>query len=472
MPVEKPKTPKEIDVFNRYEGKSNKFKMIAITVAISLVVCTILYFFAKSLITYHVSYETYGGMVFGEELQPTPYKFLQKTSRPQNLRKKGFYIEKYCTDKNLKNEYTFGRAIWSSKKLYVDWQPGVAFILNFAVGEENDDLSLSELKLHYEEYVKEGTAYSFPLIFNTNKESDHYGEQLFFFDNPECEGDPLWEESYVLTEDQNVYGKWFDNNAYFEHSNDEKANKFIIDTEGTLLGYLGHCNNIVIPNNSLAIKDCTHVESGYAPNQQDLVLPSYSVWHKVKATLERVYVNKDMVRLGDYSFATCEKLIKVKFLGDSVNYIGSKAFQFCDNLSEFAVPSAVRVINPHTFDGAGKDVIGGIVITNTKNLVELKDNAFINCTVKNLEFEALETMGQRCLAGTMLKSLILNTSAVVETSVTSEEDGLNGNNILQMTVLLNTFKIYVPSEQLEDYKTTFAWRKYASYFEAIAQNQN
>lgn len=469
MPVEKPKTPKEIDVFNRYEGKSNKLRVIAITLAIALVVSTLLYFFSKSLIVYHVSYETYGGTVFGEELKPTEYRFLQRTHRPENLRKKGFYIEKYCTDKKLNNEYTFGKMLWSSKKLYVDWQPGVAFILNFAVGEENSDLSLKNLKLYYEEYVKAGSEYSFPLIFNTNKESSHYGEQLFFFDNPECTGDPMWDESYVITEDTDVYGKWFDNNAYFELYGDQKADKFILDDNGTLLSYSGKCNNIVIPNNVLAIKDCIHIESGYDPSPEKLVDNNYSVWHNVKATLERVYVNNGMLRLGNYSFATCKSLIKVAFLGDTVTYIGTKSFQFCDNLKEFKFPSSVSVVKAQTFEEAGKNVVGGMVIKNTDHLTILEDDAFINCYVKNLEFKSLEKMGERCLAGTQLESLTLSSPSVVVADVTNEEAGLNGNNIFQMTALSSKFKIYVPSELLESYKVAVGWRQYSQYFTSITQ---
>ena len=72
-------------------------------------------------------------------------------------------------------------------------------------------------------------------------------------------------------------------------------------------------------------------------------------------------------------------------------------------------------------------------------------------------------------AGTMLNSLTLDTDDIVATNVTSEELGYSGNNVLQMTVFVLGFKIYVPAKLLEEYKQTYAWRIYADYFVPIVE---
>jgi hypothetical protein len=457
MPNERPQTPKEVDIFNRFSGRTNKLKVIAITLAIALVIFGVTYIFAKSLMTYYVSYETYGGMVFGKELEPTPYKLFQKTKRPENLRKSGFYIEKYCTDKNLQKEYTFGSAVWRGFKLYVDWQPGKAVILNFAEGEENEDLSLAELKLYYEEYVKPGSMYTIPLVYNLNEKSEHYGEQLLFFMEEDCSDKPFWDKTFEVTEDINIYGKWFDT----------KDEKFVIDDNGTLLSYSGKCDNVVIPSSVTKIKDCTAIESGYYPAYQALISDRYSVWHNRKTSLKSVYAKDSLLEFGDYSFATCSALERVDFLGDGLNRIGDNAFQFCYNLKYFKFPSKVKVIGSNTFEGAGKDVDGGLVLFDTNNIEEIQDCAFINSSVKKLTFKSLKTVGKMCFAGTLLNSITLDTKQMVANTVTSEEEGYNGNNVLQMTVLTSSFKIYVPAELISQYQSAFGWRKYSKYFTPI-----
>ena len=49
--------PKEIDVFNRHE-RFSKLKVIGISLLIAVVIITALYFFAKTLFTYTVDYES------------------------------------------------------------------------------------------------------------------------------------------------------------------------------------------------------------------------------------------------------------------------------------------------------------------------------------------------------------------------------------------------------------------------------
>jgi len=107
--IRRPQSPKEIDVFNRHSNL-NKLKIIAIGIIIAVVSITVLYFFTKSLLTYTVTYHTDGGTVYGEELEASQYRFLQKTKEPKNLKKEGYYIAGYYTDAKLTNEYKFGKS--------------------------------------------------------------------------------------------------------------------------------------------------------------------------------------------------------------------------------------------------------------------------------------------------------------------------------------------------------------------------
>ena len=134
------------------------------------------------------------------------------------------------------------------------------------------------------------------------------------------------------------------------------------------------------------------------------------------------------------------------------------------------MPKKVAVINPHTFESTGGNVDGGIVIKNLDNVVTVLDNAFLNSSVRELTFKSLSLAGKTCFAGTMLNSLTLDTDDVVATNVTSEELGYNGDNVLQMTVFVLGFKIYVPAQYLEEYKQTYAWRIYANYFAPIVED--
>ena len=116
---------RETDVFNRYSG-GHKFRTTMITVVCSLIAFIIIYFFAKSMLTYTLSYVTYGGTSYGKDVETQEYSFLDKTVLPEGLQKEGYYIAGFYKDKDFKKPFKFGRAIWRSHTIYIDWQPGYA----------------------------------------------------------------------------------------------------------------------------------------------------------------------------------------------------------------------------------------------------------------------------------------------------------------------------------------------------------
>ena len=224
MPLE----TREVDVFNKHTSKHYKVT-IAWVVIISIVVLIGAYLIAKSFLKYTLTYEANGGTVFGEEVEPDTYNFLDLTVEPEDVRLEGHYLEGWYKDKECTKKYTFGKPIWRSRTLYAKWMPGYAIVLNYASPEEEEKsgLPLKELRFYYQEYVKPNTSSSLPKVINY-KDNYHKGEQLLWFETPECIGAPIEEKEYsILTEDINVYGKWYDT----------EEDKFEVDKDGVLLDY-------------------------------------------------------------------------------------------------------------------------------------------------------------------------------------------------------------------------------------------
>ena len=89
MPLE----PREVGVFNTHTSAHSRIKT-TIVVIVSLLVLISAYFTAKFLLPCTITYEANGGLVYGEELQPDTYKFLELTKEPEDVRKMGFLLPK------------------------------------------------------------------------------------------------------------------------------------------------------------------------------------------------------------------------------------------------------------------------------------------------------------------------------------------------------------------------------------------
>ncbi|MBQ7351539.1 MAG: leucine-rich repeat protein [Clostridia bacterium] len=457
----KPKTPKEIDVFNRF-SHFNKLKILAIALSITIVLSVTLYFFSKSLFTYTVDYVTNGGMVFGEELKSDKYKFLQKTKEPKNLKKEGYYIEGYYKDKNFSDEYKFGKSVWNSFTLHVKWKEGYAVQLFFAEGEEEKTSMTEEyLKLYFEQYVEPNTKYTLPDVFNNIEGDKHYGEQLLWYDNPECTGHPVENETYLVDKNIPLYGKWFETDA----------SKFQIDSDGVLIRYLGVCDKLILPSGVLKIKDID--SSKFTPTEWNTVNTAdgsvFSAFDKVLGELQIVYVNPECVELGSCAFRGAKNLRNVYFEGDSLVTIDDWAFGDCANLKSIDVPVSVKTIGNRAFSncGTGEDEFGqsfNFEYTGGWSVESVGNYAFANSTIKEISFDSLKFMGSMALAGCRkLESLTLYyDKSVVETNVPADN--------LFYNVLNSSSKcmIYVPAELVNVYKNTSPWLAYADRIFEIA----
>ena len=429
-----PQQPKEIDVFNRY-SKFNKIKSFVLWLYIAVVLCTGVYFLAKIFTPYTISIETYGGTIFGERVEDRSYRFLERSEEPKNIKKEGYYIAGYYTDKNLKNEFEFGKRVWNSKKLYIDWQPGYALQLYLAEGEdtaersEHDKTGITQdyIKLYYEQYVAPNSSYQLPLIYNNIEGNEHYGEQLLWYLNEEAEGMPFDSDLFVVDKNIKLYGRWFDTSL----------DKFDISSEGVLNRYLGECANIQLPSTVRKIKDINHSEfqSGRWNTTNVADGSKYSAFDKVFEKLSRVIINSQCTEIGDCAFRNCNSLQSVLFKGNTLTSVGAWSFFECSSLETLELPTTTTTIKDRAFYRSGLKNLSG-----TSGITTIGNSAFVECLgMKEIEFSNVTTIGNRAFAGcSSLEKVILRMNYIPQTNVTGYEDNL--------LYLSTRAKIYVPED--------------------------
>lgn len=456
------KEDREVGVFNSYSG-NNKLKIISIAVLIFVVSFGVIFMLVKSLFKYTVTYNFNGGEIYGKELTSDTYPFLAKVNEPQGVKKEGYYIEYWSKDENLGSKFKFGSRIWNSFTLHIKWSEGVAIRLHFAEGEENEDLPLVDLKGYYEQYVKAGSTYKVPKIFNNKEGSSHFGEQLMFYDNPECTGMPFSEKTYEnLTENIDIYGAWFDT----------EEDKFQV-VDGTLNRYLGYCNKVILPNTITKIKDIEpdKFRTGASDGIHDADGIYQSVWSNVISDetglyggLIIVYVNQNMITLGDCAFKDCKALQKIVFMGDNITSIGKYAFANCENIAYFDLPSQVTEIKEGTFHytfGPLKKV--EMYLTNVTTIA---DKAFMNSHIYKITLPKVEFIGSGAFSA--CNQLINLTILTPNTLVTSNSDATNKlskNSIFHAsttdTGVENHVTMYVPKGLKSLYLTKTYWSMYS-----------
>lgn len=455
MPEELNNTPKEVDVFKKYT-KHNKSIVIVVAIILASMVFTGLYFFIKSLLTYTVTYELNGGYLYGTESNIEEYGFLDKVFTPF-AKKRGFYLEGWCKDEELEKPFVEGSRIWSSMTLYANWQQGVAIRLNFAPGEENEDLSLNMLRVKYEQYVKAGESWTLPLIYNDNPQSLHYGEQLLWYYDSECTGHPFDTDTYVVTEDIDIYGKWFDT----------KEEKFDIEN-GTLNYYLGRCRNIILPNTVERIRSIEYNKFTLSSDQQ-FGKENQSVFRNVlydvnhRNSLNLIYLNENLKEIGECAFRMCRSLNTVYFLGNKVETIGKSAFENCDNLVKIDLPASVTQIPESCFKYAFNANSEDAVIRLGSSIENIGYQAFYDSNLFGVIIEgnsfidktAFESCGE-------LRYIEIKTDSVLDSNATDSYSLLEGGTYVEPTPYVETPKlvIYVMPEMLDTYKNDEIWSKY------------
>lgn len=449
---------RESNVFNHYSGR-NKLKVTLISAGIFIVAFLLIYFFAKSMMTYTLAYVTYGGTSYGNDVQTQEYHFLDKTIMPEGLQKEGYYIAGFYTDKNFKNEFKFGKSIWRSKTIYIDWQPGYAVQLFFVDGEDTVDrpegnktgINEKYLKTYHEHYVAPGSTYDMPLVFNDIEGNEHKGEQLLWYDNIEGEGDPFETKTFTVDKNIQIYGKWFDT----------QADKFDITADGTLMRYLGNCFNVKLPSSVRRFKtiaDPSQFKEEYWDTSRVYDGTNYSVFDKVLFELESVYVNAECEEINSCAFRSCKNLKTVSFAGNKISTVGQYAFVDCESLERMTLPTSVTKIDTRAFYRSGIKYLLG-----TDNVTTVSDIAFMNSQLVEIDISKATFIGSSAFAGCYkLKTVVLGGSAVVRTNVSSETQ-----NIFYIS---DYVKIYVPDALVNSYKGTYPWSVYSDKITAKASN--
>lgn len=452
------RTPKEVDVFNRF-SKFNKLKAILIVVIASIVSIIALYFFAKSLMSYTITIVPNGGLVYGKEVEVQSYRFLQKTSAPAGFKNEGYYIEGYYKNKEMTERFEFGKAIWNSVKLYVNWQPGFAVQLRFADGEEGkSNYSLEQLKTYHEQYVKPGSKYTLHKVYNDipylSQEgvANHEGEQLLWYKNADCSGMPIEIDTFKLDKDIVLYGKWFDTSE----------DKFQVSEDGVLIKYLGNCRNLILPSSVKKIKniDPSQFVDGAANDAN--TIKNLSVFQNVMKELEIVFINEQCDDIGDCAFKACNNLKEVKFLGNKVTRIGDHAFWCCSSLKSIDIPSSVTTIGERAFYSASKlqSLSGG------DNITQIKNYAFMETALKQVRFSKVVKIGKGAFSNIMnLEKVVLGCAGVVDSTEVTATSGSDNNNVLYLST---SAKVYVPDNLVSSYKSTYPWNSYADRIYGIS----
>ncbi|MBE5758017.1 MAG: hypothetical protein E7345_03710 [Clostridiales bacterium] len=462
MPLE----TKEVGVFNQHTKNYHSLK-VAIIVVLSIVFVIGAYFGAKSLLTYTITYETNGGVVyddtftptsfdesggnvFGTKMEPDTYKFLQITKEPEeDVRKFQHYLVGWFKDEACTKPYEFGKPIWRSRTLYAKWERGYAIVLNYASEKEAETsgIPIGELRYYFQTYVKPNTPAQLPKIINY-KDNYHRGEQLLWFEDEKCTGEPIeYKEFSIMTGDVNVWGKWFDT----------QEDKFSIDKDGVLSYYLGNCNRIILPKSVTKIKSIKSDEfiKGNFDDQQGHQKSQYfSTFKNVLTRLEIIYLNEEITELGACAFRDCEALETVVFKGDNITIIGEDAFRNCQNLLSIDIPTQVTTIPKSCFDGCWNLQR----INLSENVVRIEDMAIRNCTsLKEIDLKNVGYIGKGTFrACDKLSEIYLRTDKVVDSNMTQISD-MFSTSIKFMT---DTFVIYVLNEELaEYYSTTSPWNE-------------
>ena len=466
--------PREVDIFRKYT-KHNKLITYILASIIAIVVVVTFYFIIKVVWTYTVSFETFGGTIVPD----AEYKFLQKVEEPEKVKKEGFYIEKWSTKKDLSDRFVFGTKLWRSMKLYVDWQPGYAVVLNFAENEENADLSTADLKLMYEQYVKPGSDWTLPAVYNLNENSAHYGERLVWYTDPNCTSAPIVDKTYTnLQENIPLYGKWFDIDE----------NKFQVDENGELQRYLGYAKNVILPSNVLKIKDIEPTKFIPGTDQiHEQNAPNASAFRNVINTIEQIYLNKELVEIGSCAFRNCINLKNVEFLGDNVTRIGQYVFT-ATAIKKISLPMYLTTIEEYCFYG----VKTLETVTLGENVQEIEASAFADCqNLENVILHSAPQIGVRAFAycdGHMKFTINAEDLATCYFDINEQairEDVLAKNpsatekdisdaiakKYRESNVFVGTasdidsfrkyFKIYVPESMLDAYKDAYGWEMYS-----------
>ena len=166
---------------------------------------------------------------------------------------------------------------------------------------------------------------------------------------------------------------------------------FVIDKNNhRLLAYCGQEEIVTIPKGIEEIGDGAFAEiSSYSAEEQKLTF----------TRIKRVILPDSIMRIGNSSFANCERLREVDW-SSNLKQIGDMAFFCCGALSDFVMPESLQKIGKYAFyKCTSLHSLDTLILPQALRVIG--DNAFMEC--KNLSEiilpEGLEAIGDSAFAG-------------------------------------------------------------------------
>ncbi len=245
--------------------------------------------------------------------------------------------------------------------------------------------------------------------------------------------------------------------------------------------------------------------SCYAMHEAILPRQLYSIGNQTFLyciSLESIVLPPNLELIYEYAFQHCYSLSYIK-MQNKVFYIGIGAFEYCYALKEMTLSSNVVRINENLFNecrslqtlniGTKSLEIGAKAFCNCHALKEIKlpmlvsnigPYAFYNCysltslilperlmNIGNEAFSACYSLDRIVFPSTMttignsIFNLCYRLSEIVLKSTNPPALSAN-NNFIKSN---NTYKIYVPDESVDLYKTAANWTAYANHIRPMSE---
>ena len=232
--------------------------------------------------------------------------------------------------------------------------------------------------------------------------------------------------------------------------------------------------SITIPESTTTVggfKGCTSLSSvTLGSNVTDLATDTFSGC----TSLTGITIPSGVSGVSQGCFSNCTALTSVT-LEDGMTTIDSNAFYGCSSLTAITIPQSVRDINGLAFEGC----TGLTGVTFNTTAVSIGDSAFQACTrLTEITLPAI-TIGTYAFISCGLWSVDIGDAVTsIGDSAFNGCAGLSSVTVRAITPptlgasvfegAAENLVIYVPSNSVEQYKTTLGWSDYADKIQAIS----